>query len=239
MEQSHQRHRTDLPNPIGQQVNLYALAASAAGVGILALAEPAEAEIVYTPTHVTISPNRTVGLDLSNDGSIDFTFQNRLYIYSVFDRRDDLTITPGAANEIVGHASASALKAGVKVGYSGAFSAGPKSMAFGTDQVGSFYCTGEWNKVQGRYLGLKFTISGETHFGWARLSTTCQLYKIQAVLTGYAYETVPGEAIVTGQTEGGAEQAVSSAPASLGMLAAGAGRVSSWRDEEPAASALK
>ncbi|HEV3306610.1 MAG TPA: hypothetical protein VGZ91_09230 [Candidatus Sulfotelmatobacter sp.] len=229
MEQSRERRRpvTDLPKPIRQQVNLYALAASAAGVGILALAESAEAEIVYTPAHVTIAPNRTVGLDLNHDGVVDFTIKNLLYIYSVYDRRDDLTITPGGANanEILGHASASALKAGVKVGSSGAFSAGPKSMAFGTDQVGSFYCSGDWNKVQGRYLGLKFTIDGQTHFGWARLSTTCQLYKIQAVVTGYAYETVAGKAIVTGQTEGGAEQAVSSAPApaSLGMLAAGVG----------------
>ncbi len=230
MEQSRERRRTvtNLSKPIRHQVNLYALAASAAGVGILALAEPAEAEVVYTPSHVPIAPNRTVGLDLNHDGIVDFTFQNRLYIYSVYDRRDDLSITAESANEILGHASASALRQGVKVGSSGAFSAGPKSMAFGTDQVGSFYCSGKWNKVHGRYLGLKFTIAGETHFGWARLSTTCDLYKIDAVLTGYAYETVARKAIVTGQTEDSAERTFSPAPApaSLGMLAAGAGGIS-------------
>jgi hypothetical protein len=241
MEPSSQRLRTiaNLPQSIRQQVNLYAVAAGAAGVGILALVEPAEAEIVYTPTHVTIAPNRTVALDLNHDGTVDFTIQNRLYISGVYARRDDLTITPGGANEIFGHASASALKAGVKVGSSGAFSAGAKSMAFGTDQVGSFYCSGEWNKVQGRYLGLKFTIDGRTHFGWARLSTTCELYKIEAVLTGYAYETAADTAIVTGQTEDSAEQALSPNPAaaSLGMLAAGASGLTIWRREEPATSA--
>jgi hypothetical protein len=238
MERSSQRLRTiaNLPQPIRQQVHLYAVAASAAGVGILALAEPADAEIVYTPTHLTIAPNRTFALDLNHDGIVDFTIQNRLYIYSTFDRRDDLTIVPEGANEILGHASAAALGQGVKVGSSGAFSAGPKSMAFGTDQVGSFYCGGDWNKVQGRYLGLKFTIDGQTHFGWARLSTTCELYKIEAVLTGYAYETVADTAIVTGQTADGAEGARSSppAPVSLGMLTAGASGLTIWRREQPA-----
>ena len=111
-------------------------------------------------------------------------------------------------------------------------------MAFGTDQVGSFYCNGQWAKVQGRYLGLKFSINGQTHFGWARLSTTCQLYKIEAVLTGYAYETVAGKAIVTGQTKNEAGQALSHgpAPAPLGVLATGAGAFSIWRREQPAVS---
>jgi hypothetical protein len=222
----------NLPKAIRQQVNFYGLAASAAGVGILALAEPTEAEIVYTPAHVTIAPNRTVGLDLNHDGTVDFTFQNRLYISGVSARRDDLKIIPEGVNEIVGHGSASDLGQGVKVGYSAAFSAGQKSMAFGTDQVGSFYCGGEWNTVQGRFLGFKFTIDGETHFGWARLSTTCQLYKVEAVLTGYAYETVAGKAITTGQTEVGAEKTRSATdPASLGMLAAGAGGPTIWRRE--------
>jgi len=59
------------------RLNAYALAASAAGVGILALAQPAEAKIVYTPTNVTIvGPNGSYNLDLNNDGQIDFTIRN-------------------------------------------------------------------------------------------------------------------------------------------------------------------
>jgi hypothetical protein len=108
MEQTRLRPQTviNLPKQIGKQVNLYALAAGAAGVGVMALAEPAEAEIVYTPTHVNIAPNRTVGLDLNHDGSVDFTIRNLLYIYSTYARRDDLTIIPslttlGAVKRIV------------------------------------------------------------------------------------------------------------------------------------------
>ena len=40
-----------LSQSLNQRVHAYALAASAAGVGVLALAQPAEAKIVYTPAH--------------------------------------------------------------------------------------------------------------------------------------------------------------------------------------------
>jgi hypothetical protein len=84
---------------------------------------------------------------------------------------------------------------------------------------------------------LKFLIKGQVHYGWARLTLTVK-YPISATLTGYAYETVPNKAIVTGKTQGPdaegpdveqieptADQGTRSdlpQPASLGMLALGA-----------------
>jgi hypothetical protein len=50
----------------------YASAASAAGVGILALAQSAQAKIIYVPTQQTIPPRGSVALDLNNDGVTDF-----------------------------------------------------------------------------------------------------------------------------------------------------------------------
>jgi hypothetical protein len=227
---------------------MYTLAAGAAGVGMLALARSAEAKIVYTPANVKIVPNHTVRLDLNHDGKSDFTFKNVLFTSTgaTSFRSDRLSILPVSANQIWGRKTsrgydyASALVAGVKVGASGAFSAGPRSMAFGMDQGGSFYCEGKWNNVQKRYLGLKFMIHGKTHFGWARLNTNCNLYKVEAVLTGYAYETIPGKAIITGRTHGpDAEQPDPASltrpaekPASLGLLAIGAPGLSIWRREE-------
>ena len=89
MEQSGQlpRAAVNLPKQIGKQVNLYALAAGAAGVGIMALAEPAEAEIVYTPTHVNIAPNRIVGLDLNHDGSVDHHPEPALHLQHLCPER--------------------------------------------------------------------------------------------------------------------------------------------------------
>jgi hypothetical protein len=54
-----------------RHLNAYALAASAAGVGVLALALPAEAKIVYTKADVVIDFNSYL-LDLNHDGVNDF-----------------------------------------------------------------------------------------------------------------------------------------------------------------------
>ena len=53
------------------------------------------------------------------------------------------------------------------------------------------------------YLGLKFTIKGKIHFGWARVKvdTLQTQQKFSATVTGYAYETIPGKAIVAGATK--------------------------------------
>jgi hypothetical protein len=42
------RKTADLSDSVHRQLNLYALAAGAAGVGMLALSQPTEAEIIYT-----------------------------------------------------------------------------------------------------------------------------------------------------------------------------------------------
>ncbi len=102
---------------------------------------------------------------------------------------------------------------------------------------------GSWNPsntfgVGNRYLGLKFTINGKIHYGWAQLSTENIFYH-SATLTGYAYETVPNKAIKTGAEQGtdesveqpGPAALVQPAPATLGALAKGAPALSSWRQE--------
>ena len=57
-------------------LTVYALAAGAAGVGVLALAQPSTAEIIYTSAHQTIRPNHRFAIDLNHDGITDFTIQN-------------------------------------------------------------------------------------------------------------------------------------------------------------------
>ena len=65
------------------QLNQYALTATAAGVASLALAQPADAKIVYTPAHIKIPrPPRFIGvsvpLDINHDGIDDFNINNFL-----------------------------------------------------------------------------------------------------------------------------------------------------------------
>jgi hypothetical protein len=56
MERSSRRSRTPsiLSDSVRQRLHVYALAASAAGAGMLACPRPSEAKIVYTPVHHVI-----------------------------------------------------------------------------------------------------------------------------------------------------------------------------------------
>jgi hypothetical protein len=70
------RKTAHLSEPAHHQLNMYALAAGAAGVGVLALTQPVEAKIVYTPAHRVIGPDSRYLLDLNHDGITDFTIAN-------------------------------------------------------------------------------------------------------------------------------------------------------------------
>lgn len=241
----------NLSNSVCQHLNMYALAASAAGVGVLALAQPAEAKIVFTSTWVEILPGSgPVYLDLNNDGIADFQFSRHAYSTS-FKRYSTLRVMPqNQSNAIWGTGSAaSALGSGVSVGSQGKFQPGHTSMA--KAGIRRFFSTwgyvtrGQWAESTRRYLGLKFTIQGETHYGWARLNVTATNHGVYAALTGYAYETMANTPIVTGKQQGstkkkrsGVNQTTPSlnSPtpprASLGLLAGGALGLNIWRKRD-------
>ena len=191
----------------------YVNAATAAGVGLMALSQPAEAKIVYTATHQVIGPNTTYQLDLNNDGKTDFTFQNLQ-----LDSSELLYLASQAKqNGVYGFSFRSvpyahAPKAGIRIGPNARFVYGNR--VFMIDGNATQACHGTWNNVKHHYLGLKFLVGQNAHYGWARLNVTCEpsQFKIKAVLTGYAYQTKANKAIVTGDTGAGA---------SLGRLAAG------------------
>jgi hypothetical protein len=251
------RTPSDLPHSIHQRLNMYALAATAGGVGMLAGTQASEAKIVYTPAHVVIGRDHKVALDLNHDGKNDFSFQETFITTTSVGEAHSLilSVLPSRkTNEIwgMGH-HASALLAGIRVGPKGRFSYAKKTMAVDIYQDGtggSGTCGGLWNNVKHRYLGFKFSIKGTTHFGWARLNVACittfNKHQITGVLTGYAYETVPNKPIITGKTKGpdeigNVDQAIPATravatpePAALGLLAMGAGGLPLWRREESA-----
>jgi len=247
------RETAKLSDSIHHQLNMYASAASAAGVGLLALAQSVEAKIVYTPAHHKISPNSVFPLDLNHDGIADFILKDTHNTsgYSASGRLSVLPVGAGQKNQIWGHtalrrAYASALFGGVRVGPKGQFLPAAGTMAVTQFSGGIGYCTGPWGYVTNRYLGLKFVIAGKVHFGWARLNVTCpwNTFTVIGVLTGYAYETVSNRAIVTGKKKGGEDfdnlsgesrNAPGSAavePAGLGRLAQGATGLAVWRSKQ-------
>lgn len=242
---------------VDHRLNSYALVAGAAGVGLLALAEPAEAKIVYTPTHRVIANGASYFLDFNRDGTTDLNIRNTAGQYCTPDSSchpiESLAVLPSRSNKVVYNIyGAVAMKAGMKIGPKAAFHRGAERMvwSFGSSAIGS------WINVKNRYLGVKFKIKGKIHYGWVRLSVQVQPpMKITATLTGYAYETVVNKPIVAGRTkDAGADTLAnteSSSPsdtgssafmtvpetlrqaATLGMLALGAPGMPLWRRRNP------
>jgi hypothetical protein len=62
----------NFPESLNQQLNMYALSAATAGVSLLALAQPSEARVVYTPADQVILRHSSFDLDLNHDGKVDF-----------------------------------------------------------------------------------------------------------------------------------------------------------------------
>lgn len=224
------RRTTNLPASVHRQLNAYALAASAAGVGLLALSQAAEAKIVYTPANISIPLNGgIVQIDLNKDGINDFALSN--YSYQTHGLGDLFlkVVEDQNSNEIVdaqskGHICAAALAKGAKVGSKSRFHRDPLQglyMRFvglgGSQSSGTRF--GPWFGLDGqRYLGLKFVVNGKTHYGWARVKVMSG--SASTTLTGYAYETIPGKPIIAGHTRGRDVSAIQ--PATLGRLATGA-----------------
>jgi hypothetical protein len=210
-----------------RQLNHYALAASAAGVSVLALVYPADAKVVFTPVHQVIGHNGVYNLDLNNDGTVDFLIQQW---NQGFSSSNELLADAALGNAVQGtRFYAEALQAGASIGPNQKFvSGGPNGEVMveihHTTTGGTSFVYGKWVNVRNRYLGLKFQIDGQTHYGWARVSVQRQAYHLTATLTGYAYETTPNTGIKAGQTAENAE--ISSADSgSPGTAAARPGAV--------------
>jgi hypothetical protein len=75
MKQSpRRRNASKLPGSIQARLNMYTLAASAAGVGMLALAQPSEDKIVYTKVHQVIGANSSATAECHFYGKTNFSF---------------------------------------------------------------------------------------------------------------------------------------------------------------------
>jgi hypothetical protein len=241
-----------LSKSVHQQLSMYAIAASSAGVGILALAQPAQAKIVYTHTYRAFGPSGLT-IDLNHDGIADFKLGvTRLYsdTYAV------LAYSLRSKNRVFGegsHDPASHLRAGRRIGpHEDKFQPGSLLLVTNSRRVGpakvlSFSLvfgstsqhTGPWSNAKCGYLGFKFFIDGKVHYGWARIHHVPKSASWH--LVGYAYETIPNKPIIAGQTKGrddigsaapnAALTSPTHKPATLGALAMGSSGLSIWRRE--------
>lgn len=173
----------------------YAAAATAAGVSLLALTQPAEAKVVYTKADSEIAPSKMLNLDLNHHGITDFLFSNHFYQGSS-SLKNELSVAPQGKNGVL--SSAAVLDSGAQIGPKRKFQTGTQQLVklsvicSHTTQGGNTCRTqtfGQWVNITSGYLGLRFFIRGHVHYGWARLNVTLTEEGIYALLTGYAYET--------------------------------------------------
>ena len=220
------------PESVRQRLNRFAIATIVVGVGLLVLARPADAEVVYTPTNITIGPNARYNLDLNNDGITDFTISSFFQGDSgpcgaPLHATASVAERPASGNGAAG-SPPSALGAGDHIGPKQSFYRGTGTLE--SDVMTRYeFCeiqndySGKWRRSL-RYLGLALQINGETYYGWAELQIMwvphfggTPFTAFAATLTGYAYETIPGMKINAGQTtEADGSSALSPGPANRG-----------------------
>jgi hypothetical protein len=227
-----------ISDSLNRQLNTYAQVAAAAGVGVLALAGASEAEVVYTKTYEVTHTGLPLSIDLNHDGINDFLL-GTMYYAGTEGLEVGLDASGCESNQVAGRrfrssggyfsSAASALPAGAEIGPKGNFSVRFPFMAAELfERVGDQYSDlGPWvhedKGVRNRYLGLKFVVDGEVHYGWARLSVKLEHQRqsddVIGTLTGYAYETVPDKPITAGRITGA--DVITVQPGTLGGLALG------------------
>jgi hypothetical protein len=180
----------------------------------------AKAEVVFTSSNVLVGSK--LEIDLDHDGTVDFRFSITKYSTGTYAGWDRLAVRGAGLSDLVAeagflHAAALRRTARIESGSGKSFFR-TCNMATG----GTYFISGEWANTKNRYVGVKFVINGEVHYGWLGFrSVTTEFSKVTATLAGWAYETEPNKAIVAGDMGGAAASSGFVNSTSLGLLAAG------------------
>jgi hypothetical protein len=200
--------RSALPDALEKRLMVYALAATAAGAGLMAAAQPAHASIItYTPSPpFTVTP-KSGFQTFSSRGVGQLAFEDSAFSLlagSVRSGNPFVMLAPGMARggDIL------KLKAGAPIGTKGNF------QTFGIMESRSG--RGQWTSAAAGYIGMRFLHTGKSYFGWAKVSNVTTEKGIFATLDEVAVDTVPGQTIDAGQTSTVPE------PGTLSLLALGA-----------------
>jgi hypothetical protein len=243
-----------------RQLDKHLLAYVLAGAGAVTLTPCASAEIVYTPADVTFTSG-VQSIDLDHDGTNDFALL--LDTYAGFYDAFGILSVSGHGNNGAGVLGRKVPRRAMAYAVAYAFPIGPDSprrfvnvrtQRLEMARAGCYYnygchSGGQWANVVKRFLGFRFEINGEVHYGWARLSVrarTSDFPCVKAHLTGYAYETTPNKTILAGDTGLGTEASIGSGDAedtslavnrtqeglSLGLLSLGSLGLDAWRQKQ-------
>jgi hypothetical protein len=219
------RKPSKLSEPLHRHLNGYALAASAAGVTLLACSLPAGAVPVCKNFAVTLTGTDTYSFNPARQQFAPFniaqTFDNISSLTFAFWNRGFLTPNSARAMELLGaNGFPVALASGASIGpgghfgkaksYGMLFSYGPLNGGTKKRHQGNF----QFGQIN--YFGFRFSISGEDHYGWVRLKVTFgpgfDGTATYIHIRGSGYETTPNTAIHAGQCS--SESSLSALPIS-------------------------
>src|SRR5579864_7849319 len=180
MQPATQRSRKpgELSDSLLRRLNGYAVAAGAAGVGLMAVCSAAQAEVVYTPANVTISlfQHQLYSLNPAGAQVAPFLLAANFTSPGIAGYWDTLSFNPrsSGAGFVKGPGSSSSiapLAHGSVIGSKGNFAKGNRGFiaTLGPYGGGTYNNHDGFKFGQSVYVGFKFQISGQTHYGWARV----------------------------------------------------------------------
>lgn len=234
---------TGLPEGLEKRIASYGAMAIAAAVGG---ATPANAAIiVFTGGNTTTLNNGSVTFNMvtgavgTADAGMDFALRYPLAPVnpsSTSAGAEALVTSPAGMGFLVGSGLPLKLAGAANIGPAGAFQGvGVLARRFSSYSSSAFI--GNWQSLgsalgQG-YLGLKFFIGANAHYGWADITLNPDL---SVTLNSFAYESCADQSIGAGQTTGGAtcDSSVPE-PHSAALLAMGAAGLLAYRRRRKAA----
>jgi hypothetical protein len=210
----------------------YALAATAAGVAALALAVPAEGSPICKTVSVNLFHSSTNPINPALQRIPPFNLAQTTYtyypittgVYLMWWNRGLVVPNTAGAKLLLGSQSLPAnLAAGASIGPGGNFGKGASSGLIFTYGRGTFNDQangtlnkhrGNFNLRQSNYVGFEFMLSGELHYGWARINVKLKpqerfnssIEVSETQLLGYGYESAANTAVAAGACSGDAAQ---------------------------------
>ena len=181
------------------------------------VASSANAAVIYTDVNpdVTVIGSGTYNLDLNNDLTADFSIEVSSSSFGSTSRIRNLyagRIGYSGNNAVARNASyyGALLNTNVSVNASLAWAPYRQTLARSyfrsSSYSGSMYTyssmNGPWLNATDKFIGLRFEIAGQTHYGWARLDTRLDSTGGEFTIKDYAYESFSGVGILTGDTGG-------------------------------------
>jgi hypothetical protein len=240
-----------LADQLLRRLNRYAMAASAAGVALLACSNFAEASPVCGSLSVTLSRTDTYAFNPAHQKQTPFNLAHTFnelssHTQSLQVRGFFTPNTPDAQVMASTNGLPAELASGAMIGPGGNFGKGKEyGLLFGYYYHNRF--KGNFQPNQSGYVGFQFTESGQTHYGWLRLrlaNLNGESYP-SLLLSEFGYESAPNTAISTGNCGTSAsksgpeskpqptlvEERKRSNAGSLGVLALGYTGLLVWRQE--------